>query len=162
MSPIRRSSVGLLMLATAASTAPRPASAQEARPTCVYVRCFLSLQRDPPRVVQGAAGTRVAQLGLFAPRIDLLETTSDSARWHYDAFRRTYNRGAAFKLVGLAAGVGGLIIAAANRHGSTGLAVGLAAGALPVGIAGFVFSARAERHLDQAIGFYNRTLPDTP
>ena len=162
MNPILRSSVGLLILATAASTTPRSASAQGAPPPCVYVRCFLSVQRDPPRVVQGAAGTRVATLGLFAPRIDLLEATSDSARLHYAAFRSAYNRGAAFKLVGLAAVVSGLIITAANHHGSTGLAVGLGVGALPLGIAGFAFSAKAEGHLDQAIGFYNRTLPDTP
>lgn len=157
---IRHIEVGLLALTTVASLAPRSAVAQAG--TCVYVRCALSIQQHPPRVVQGVAATPVANFGFFAPRIDVLTTSGDSARVHYEAFRGAYNRAAVFKFVGLAAGVSGLIVFASNPRANHTTGLGIALVAVPTGLVSIALAARAQSQLEQSIGFYNRTLPDTP
>jgi hypothetical protein len=48
-------SLGLFALATALAFGS--AAAQAGPQGCTYVRCFLSLQRHPPRLVQGAGAT---------------------------------------------------------------------------------------------------------
>src|SRR5437762_11008278 len=77
MLPIKQLTLGFVAIATAISMSP-PAAAQER--ACPYIRCFLSIQHDPGRVVQGAAATPVAEFGAFAPRIDLLANGSDRDR----------------------------------------------------------------------------------
>lgn len=156
----RRLSLGLIALTASASLASPPAVAQLA--TCSYVRCFLSPQRHPPRVVQGAAATPVADFGFFAPHIDLLASHVDSARIQYEAFRSAYNRGAIFRLASITAGIAELIVFAANPKANHGLAIGMAGVTVPVWITAMVYSGKAQGHLERAIGYYNRTLPDTP
>ena len=74
----RITSLGLVALAI---TFPLSSAAAQAGPQgCIYVRCFLSLQRHPPRLVQGAGATPVADFGLFAPRIDLLSGETPEAK----------------------------------------------------------------------------------
>ncbi len=93
----RNKGLGLVALAI---IFPLSSAAAQAGPEgCTYVRCFLSLQRHPPRLVQGAGATSVADFGLFAPRIDLLSSSSESARIHYQAFRGDYNRAGVFKVI---------------------------------------------------------------
>src|SRR5256885_7871678 len=106
MLPIKQLTLGFVAIATAISMSA-PATAQER--ACPYIRCFLSIQHDAGRVVQGAAATPVAEFGAFAPRIDLLANGSDSTRHYYQAFRAAYNRGSAFHLVGGAAFIAGAI-----------------------------------------------------
>src|SRR2546430_13575996 len=91
--PIKQLTLGFVAIATATSMSA-PAAAQER--ACPYIRCFLSIQHDAGRVVQGAAATPVAEFGAFAPRIDLLANGSDSTRHYYQGFRAAYNRGSAF------------------------------------------------------------------
>jgi hypothetical protein len=155
---IQRVTLGLLAIATVAGF-DRSAAAQAG--TCVYVRCALSLQQHPPRVVQGVAATPVANFGMFAPRIDLL-TGSDSARVHYEAFRGAYNRSAVFRLVGFAIDISSLIVFIGNPRANHGTALGLAAVGISSGIGAVVFGAKAQSQLEQSIGFYNRALPDAP
>lgn len=157
---IRHMMVAPLALAVVATLAPRSTFAQTG--TCVYARCALSIQQHPPRVVQGVAATPVADFGFFAPRIDLLANGSDSARLHYEAFRRDYNRGAAFKLIGFTAGIASFIVFSGNPRANHGAALGIFALAVPSEIAGLVILAKAQGQLEQSIAAYNRTLPDTP
>jgi hypothetical protein len=160
MRQIRRVRLGLLVVAAAAGPAYRSAAAQAQ--TCPYVRCFLSLREHPPRVVQGAAATPVARFGLFAPRIDILTASSDSARFHYRAFRANYNRAGVLKLIDFGAWITALAFFAGSPRANHGAAIGIVAGSVPFGIATLVYSARAENRLERAIAAYNRTLPDTP
>ena len=152
--------VGFLVVAAVAGPACRSAAAQAQ--TCAYVRCFLSLQDHPPRVVQGAAATPVARFGLFAPRIDLLMASSYSARLHYQAFRANYNRAGVLKMIDFGAWITALTVFAGSPRANHGAAIGIIAGSVPVGIAALVYTARAETRLERAIAAYNRSLPDTP
>ena len=52
MLPIKQFTLGFVAIATAISMSA-PAAAQER--ACPYIRCFLSIQHDASRVVQGAA-----------------------------------------------------------------------------------------------------------
>ena len=156
---IDRVTLGLLALVTAAGLAPRSSAAQGT--TCVYTRCALSLQQHPPRVVQGVAATPVANFGMFAPRIDLL-TQSDSARVHYEAFRGAYNRGAAFKLVAMVVMASSFIVFAGNPRVNYPTSLGLFVVAVPTGIVSLASYAHAQSQLEQSMGFYNRSLPDSP
>ena len=160
MRHIQGVTLGLFVAVAAAGPAYRSAAAQAQ--TCSYVRCFLSFREHPPRVVQGAAATPVARFGLFAPRIDLLTASSDSARLYYQAFRANYNRAGVLKLIDFGAWIAGLAVFAGNPRANHGATIAIVAGSVPVGIAALVYSARAERRLDRAIAAYNQTLPDTP
>src|SRR5947207_3781701 len=102
MLAIKQLSLGFVAIATAISMSA-PAAAQER--ACPYIRCFLSIQHDASRVVQGAAATPFAEFGAFAPRIDLLANGSDSTRHYYHAFRAAYNPCSAFAPVGGAASI---------------------------------------------------------
>ena len=157
---IHRVTLGLLAVATVACLAPGWAGAQVA--TCVYARCALHIQRHPPRVVQGVGATPVADFGVFAPRIDLLSTSGDSARIHYAAFRGAYNRGAVFKVIGFVAGISSLVVFAGNPRANYPAGLGIAAVGLSTGLVGFVFAAHAQGELERSIAFYNRALPDSP
>ncbi|HEV2750209.1 MAG TPA: hypothetical protein VGV12_06765 [Gemmatimonadales bacterium] len=160
MRQIRRVGLGLFILATAVSLAPRSAVAQSE--TCVYARCALSLRQHPARIVQGVGATPVVSLGLLAPRIDLLTTSSENARLHYQAFRGDYNRGAVLELIGFAAGVSSVFVLAGNPRANYPAALGIFALGVPVGITSLVFKAKAQSQLEQSLAAYNRTLPDTP
>jgi len=150
-------SLGLFALA---STLVFGSAAAQAGPQgCTYVRCFLSLQRHPLRVVQGAGATPVADFGLFAPRIDLL-TNPDSARLHYEAFRANYNRAGAFKLISLVIDASALIVLAGNPRSNYPYSLGLFGVSVPMGMGALVFSAKAQRQLERSIAEYNRSLPD--
>ena len=150
-------SLGLFALAT---TLVFGSTAAQAGPQgCTYVRCFLSLQRHPLRVVQGAGATPVADFGLFAPRIDLL-TNPDSARLHYEAFRANYNRAGAFKLISLVIDASALIVLAGNPRSNYPYSLGLFGVSVPMGMGALVFSAKAQRQLERSIAEYNRSLPE--
>lgn len=153
----RITSLGLVALAI---TFPLSSAAQAGPEGCTYVRCFLSLQRDPPCLVQGAAATPIADFGMFAPHIDLLSRGSDSARFHYQAFRGDYNRLGAFKLIGIMAMVSSVAVLAGNPRVNYPTALGIFAVAVPSAFAGIVYGAKAQRELEQSIADYNRSLPD--
>ena len=152
-------SLGLVAIGT--TLAFGALAAQAGAGGCTYVRCFLALQRHPPRLVQGAAATPVADFGLFAPRIDLLTRRSDSARTYYEAFRADYNRKGAFELVGIAVGITSLVVLVSNPRAHAGTALGLLAVDVPTGLASLVYAGTAQRRLEQSIAVYNRSLADT-
>jgi len=150
-----------LGLVALVATLPFSFVAAQAGPDgCTYVRCFLSLKRHPPRLVQGAGATPVADFGMFAPRIDLLSSSSDSARLHYQVFRGDYNRAGTLSLISLLTDVSALIVLAGNPRSNYRYSLGLFAVGLPTGIGAVVFGAKAQRQIERSIADYNRSLPD--
>ena len=165
MLPIKQLTLGFVAIATAISMSA-PATAQER--ACPYIRCFLSIQHDASRVVQGAAATPVAEFGAFAPRIDLLANGSDSTRHYYQVFRAAYNRGSAFHLVGAAAFIAGAIVVFVhpneNFHPTANVTTGtgIALGGVLVSAFGMVSHHQAQLDLERSMAFYNQALPDGP
>ena len=156
----RIGSLGLV--AIGATLAVGTLAAQAGAGGCTYVRCFLALQPHPPRLVQGAAATPVADFGFFAPRIDLLTSSSDNARMQYEAFHANYNRKAAFELVSLATGIASLVVLVSNPRANYPASLGLFAVGVPTGIASLVYAGKAQHQLEQSIAIYNRSLADAP
>jgi hypothetical protein len=165
MLPIKQLTLELIAVTTAASISP-PAVAQAQG--CPYIRCFLSIQHHPSRVVEGAAATPIAEFGAFAPRIDLLANGSDSTRHYYRAFRAAYNRGAALDLVGGAAFVAGAVVVFVhpneNFHPTANVATGtgIALGGVLVSFFGMVSRHHAQLDLERSMAFYNQALPNGP
>jgi hypothetical protein len=138
-------------------------SIQAQTPGCTYDTCALRLRNrfwSGISLVQGGDARRVARLGLFAPRIDLLASANDSAKTHYLAFRTRQNRGGALLLVGavFAGAAGGLLREQATYDDHKTLFWSLLS-------VGFVFSVwgganhvSASDHLQQSIWYYNRDL----
>ena len=130
-----------------------PVSAQDS--ACTYDRCAIRLSGG--RLVQGMTAVRIARIGLYPPRIDLLANADDSTRFHYQAFRKYHTRSASLGLVGLAlAAAGAALVAGTNKDATQWTGVGLTA----VGF-GFSLGARSSgrrgwNELSQAVWFYNR------
>jgi hypothetical protein len=149
--------IGLLVLACAV----RPVQGQGA--ACTYDTCALRLQHrffSGVSLVQGKDGSRVARLGLFAPRVGVLAAASDSAKAHYLAFRSHQNRGAALTLVGLstAIAVGALAYDESHYRDNKGLVWGLIGVGLTFSIWGGANVVKANDQLQRSIWFYNRDL----
>ena len=151
-----RSLIALLVLGLSAASAEGQGSG------CTYDTCALRLRTrffSSPSIVQGREGRRVAKIGMFSPRVDVLGGGSDSVRTHYEAFRHHQNSGGALTLIGgVAAGVAGAL--AGRNYEANKTAVWSVLGV------GFVFSlwggahlASGNDHLQQSIWFYNRDLP---
>jgi len=139
-------------------------NARAQSPDCTYDRCALRLQSRvfSERVVQGAGAAPVARLGLFAPHIAPLATAADSARRHYEAFRTFHNRGAGFKLLGIAATLTSAIIYISDPgfpYNRPRPAVwGLLGVGLTFGLVGGISTSKGRDQLHQAIWFYNSSL----
>jgi hypothetical protein len=138
-------------------------SAQAQAPGCTYDTCALRVRSrfwSGISLVQGQDARRVARLGLFAPRIDILASGSDSTKKHYLAFRAKQNTGGALLLVGavFAGVVGGLAYDEAHYNDHRGLVVGFAVASLTFTIWGGSKQVSASDHLQQAMWFYNRDL----
>ena len=89
-----------------------------------------------------------------------MSSSSDSARLHYQAFRANYNRAGVFKLISILADASALIVLAGNPRSNYPCSLGLFAVGVPTGIGALVFSAKAQRQIEQSIADYNRSLPD--
>jgi len=138
------------------------ASARAQGSPCTYDSCALRVHTrffSGVSIVQGHEGRRVAKVGMFAPRVDVLSGGSDSVRTHYQAFRSHHNTGGALTLVGaLAAGVAGGL--AGNSYEDKKTAVWSLLGvSLVFSVWGGAHLAAGNDQLQQSIWFYNRELP---
>jgi len=129
---------------------------------CTYDSCALRVRTrffSGVSIVQGHGARRVAKVGMFTPRVDVLAGGSDSVRTHYQAFRFHHNNGGALTLVGaLAAGVAGGL--AANNYEHRKAAVWSLLGvSLVCSLSGGAQLAAGNDQLQQSIWFYNRELP---
>lgn len=151
----------LLIITFATSLSARLARGQASE--CSYDQCALRLHRGS--LVQGLEATRVARFrGWFsAPRIDLFETASDSARKHYQAFRTLYHQGAKLQTVGLALFIASGIVWLSDTHANHYyVPLGLAVASFPFRDIGYSRSRQSWDQLQQAIWFYNRDLARSP
>jgi hypothetical protein len=133
--------------------------ADSARANCSYDRCALRIR---PRVssrqlVQGVAempvGSADAQLELFA-------AAGDSARAHYDRYRSITESTRRAMRVGRISLLGaGVLYAASHNKVVRGFSSGLLVLSYAAGHSTVYTGAQAESELDQAIWFYNRSLP---
>jgi len=136
-----------------------PRTTADSGASCSYDRCALRIR---PRVsshqlVQGVAempvGSADSQLELFA-------AAGDSARAHYDKYRsiaesnRHATRFARIALLGA-----GVLYAASRNKVARGFSYGLLFLSYGAGHMTVYGGAQADSELDQAIWFYNRTLP---
>jgi hypothetical protein len=155
--------LGMLIAPSSArgQAAPHPSS-------CTYERCALRVEAVPgspesAQLVQGIEARPVETSGFFLPRIPLLESSPDSVRIPYEAFRT--HAGVAHGI--FAVFLGGSIVEAiafATRSRTTAppvsavlATVGLDIG---LGVAGLVEATRSANALQTAIARYNAALPD--
>jgi hypothetical protein len=137
---------------------PRDAAAGR---DCPYDRCALRVQprASSARLVQGMND---APIGPLEAHSTLFAAAGDSARMHYEAFRRFTKSTRTARRIGLGAYLGAatLFVAGGRNKWSRGfgyafLVLGYAAGH------GSVYGqAHAQSELDEAIWHYNRTLPE--
>jgi hypothetical protein len=149
----------LSCLALLANVCIAPVTAQT--PSCTYDRCALRLQHGGGgvRIVQGRAATRIARVGMFAPRVALLAEADDTTRLRYDAFREYHNRGATFGLVSLALMIGGAAAYYSTDRDSRrwpGVALWVVGAGFSIGAS--VNTRKGQDALSQSIWFYNRSL----
>jgi hypothetical protein len=100
-----RSLIALLVVGLSATSA----QGQGQGSGCTYDTCALRLGTrflSSPSIVQGHEGRRVAKIGMFGTRVDVLAGGSDSVRTHYEAFRHHRNSGGALNLISALAEVG--------------------------------------------------------
>ena len=141
-----------------------PLSAQTQAPPCTYDRCALRVENANPvfpgHLVQGVEGRPVATLGFFAPRIPLLESSGDSVRIPYEAFRARQRASSVLGVLSLASFVAAPFVVkrSFSGPGSTVYYV-IGAGAV-FGISALVTGAGAGKKLEEAIARYNDQLPD--
>jgi len=129
------------------------------RANCSYDRCALRVRRrlSSDHFVQGVSEVPVGSLD---SQLELFAAAGDSARAHYDTYRlvtENNRQSRRFARVALL-GAGVLYVASHNkiaRSFSFGLLL-LSYGAGHMAVYGV---ASADSELDQAIWFYNRTLP---
>lgn len=151
-----RSVIALIVVGLSATSAEAQGSG------CTYDTCALRLRTrflSSPSIVQGHEGRRVAKIGMFGSRVDVLAGGSDSVRTHYEAFRHHQNSGGALTLISaLAGGVAGAL--AGHNYEANKTAVWSAVGVgLVFTIWGEAHLASGNDHLQQSIWFYNRDLP---
>ena len=156
-----RWSVVLQLLGAMALLPPTGTAAQAS--DCTYDRCALRLQYRffSTRLIQGADATPVSRLGLFASRIPVLETASDTVRRHYESFRHHRNTGRVFQLIGFAAVTAAAIVYEADTYDNRDTALGILLLGTGFSIVGAIHSQRSAEELQRAIWHYNRLLPMT-
>lgn len=136
-----------------------PRSVDSARTSCSYEICGLRMKPGTwsRQLVRGAEETSV---GDMHARLDLFASAGDSARVHYETFRSLQRNAKGARWIGLASYLGAGVFLAAGRNKTTrGIGVGLLVVGYAVGHGSVYSTAAAETELEQAIWFYNRTLP---
>ena len=153
----RKTQIVLAALSVVAAGALR---AQDS--SCTWDRCALRVQSSlfSMKVVRGRAAEPVAKLGGFAPRIQPLADSRDTAiQRYYVQFRAAATRATALSLGGFALGVGALVAYEAPNHGGRGVYGWLLGASALTSIIQFAEQRRANDRLESAIWWYNRGLP---
>ncbi len=141
----------------------RAVAAQDS--ACTYVRCALRVEHqdspfEPARLVQGLEARPVATLGLFAPRISLLELSPDSVRRPYLAFRHNTNTSGALWVLGAVAAVSSGFFWGQASHGHPAAMFGLIGAGAALSLTAMIERGRAVADLGGAIRRYNEALPE--
>lgn len=143
--------LSLLVLATAGV-------AQAQQSACTYETCALRLRYrglGDRRIVAGAADTPVDRGGFWSRKATVLETGSDSVRFHYVEYRSHASRAGWLAILGATAVSVAVSMDYEDNKAATISVYG--AGVIISAIAG-VNKSRSEDHLQRAIWLYNRDL----
>ena len=130
-----------------------------ARANCSYDRCALRIRprMSSHQLVQGVAEMPV---GSADSQRELFAAAGDSARAHYDRYRAITESSRRGVRVGRISLLGAVVLAAASRNKVVrGFSYGLLFVSYGAGHMSVYGAAQAESELDQAIWFYNRSLP---
>jgi hypothetical protein len=125
----------------------------------------LRIEADPnvplaSRLVQGIEAKPVATLGLLVPRIPMLESSADSIRRPYLAFRSHAQTSRALWVVGAGATIAsGIAFAATEPASRRRYIVPAVTLDVALGVGALVEGARAYNALTVAIERYNSALP---
>jgi len=136
-----------------------PRTTADSVASCSYDRCALRVRS---RVWSGqlVQGVSEMPIGSLDSQLDLFAAAGDSARAHYDRYRsltegnRQATRFARIALLGA-----GVLYAASRNKVARGFSYGLLFLSYGAGHMTVYGGAQADSELDQAIWFYNRTLP---
>lgn len=145
--------LSLLMLATAAE-----AQAQQSG-SCTYETCALRLRfrgLGDRRIVAGDTGARADKWGFWSRKVSVLETGTDSVRFHYVEYRSHASRAGWLAILGGTA-VG--IAASLDYEDNQDATISLFGAGFIFGVIASVNKSRSEDHLQRAIWLYNRDLP---
>jgi hypothetical protein len=126
---------------------------------CTYDRCALRVRPTAGswRIVRGV---NEISLGRVEAQHELFAAADDSARVHYEAFQAWASMNARARRFGLVAALAaGALYAASDKNVARDASGVLLVLAFIAGHSVVYGAARAESELDQAIWFYNRTLP---
>jgi hypothetical protein len=165
---VNRPFVAAAALVVASSTsfasAVRAQSASQAS-SCTYDRCALHVESVPgvpdvTRLVQGIEARPVETRGVFVPRIPLLESSGDSVRIPYEAYRSRRRESAGLLALTVGASVASVFILRSRAPVRPSNAVPALGADLALGIAGLVEAKRAQDALDLAVARYNAGLPN--
>jgi len=136
-----------------------PRTTADSVASCSYDRCALRVRR---RVWSGhlVQGVSEMPVGSLDSQLDLFATADDSARAHYDKYRSiTESNRHATRFARIALLGAGVLYAASRNKVARGFSYGLLFLSYGAGHMTVYGGAQAESELDQAIWFYNRTLP---
>jgi hypothetical protein len=145
------------VLLAAFALAPAGMSAQD---RCTYNTCALwvkggFLTRD---IVRGQHGDHVAKITFLVPDLTLFAERSDSAHFHYAAFRAAKNQSFWLALAGSVLAGTALIVAGVDPN-QDALVLGLGLPGLALMTGSIVRGAGSGNRLARAIWSYNSTLP---
>ncbi len=136
-----------------------PRTTADSGASCSYDRCALRVRRRAwsGQLVQGVSEMPVGSLD---SQLDLFAAAGDSARAHYDKYRSiTESNRHATRFARIALLGAGVLYAASRNKVARGFSYGLLFLSYGAGHMTVYGGAQAESELDQAIWFYNRTLP---
>lgn len=156
--------VPVVVLGVLLSVHPATGSAQTTTRPCTYERCALRLDNSNPLapgvLVQGVEGRPVATIGFFAPRVPLFDSSADSIRIPYEAFRSRQRTTSVLSALSVVSLVAALPLAGNSTRGPKPAMWWALGAGFTLGVGTLVSEAGAVSKLNEAIARYNDQLPD--
>lgn len=156
----RRHSALLRTLLAAAAVSGRPGTASAQDASCTYAACALRVHSGifGSSVVAGSDEAKVSRSGFGGLRIAVLANAGDSARYHYQAYRRAAPRVAVYGLVVGLAGAASFFVDG-SKHPTAGVV--MVSTSMIGGLLAAIEGSRANDHLQRAIWHYNLGISET-
>ena len=133
------------------------AEAQQAG--CTYDSCALRLRYrglGDRRIVAGAADTPADKGGFWSRKVSVLETGTDSVRFHYVEYRSHASRAGWLAILGATAVS---VAVSMDYEDNKAATISVYGAGVIIGAIASINKSRSEDHLQRAIWLYNRDLP---
>ncbi len=127
--------------------------------SCTFETCALRLRYrglGDRRIVAGAADTPVDRGGFWSRKATVLETGSDSVRFHYVEYRSHAARAGWLAIIGATAVSVAVSMDYEDQKTAT---ISVYGAGVIIGAIAKINQSRSEDHLQRAIWLYNRDLP---